>query len=429
MQAEILTIGDELLRGEIVDTNTTFLAERLLRLDVETRFHTTVLDDRTDIADAFRRAVSRADVVLVSGGLGPTRDDLTIEVLAETFGRKLLLHEPSLAGLRAFFARFGREMAAINEKQAWFPEGAEVLDNPIGTAPGCMLEIAPRAALVFCMPGVPRELYRMMDEQVLPRIAARRRVTRYARGALLRTFGIGESNLDERLRDLALPPGVELGFRTQFPDNHVRPVARAATPEEADAKLAAALAAIRERLGSLVYGEGEDTLEVVLGRLLAERRLTLATAESCTGGLIAERMTAVPGSSAYLRGGVVAYANEAKTALLGVPEALLAEHGAVSDAVARAMAEGARGRFGTDFAVAVTGIAGPSGGTPEKPVGLVHVALADASGTESRELLFAFDRERNRRLAAQVAMDWVRRRLLGEPLDLPRLGTTPRQTA
>ncbi|MEB2344067.1 MAG: competence/damage-inducible protein A [Deltaproteobacteria bacterium] len=421
MKAEILTIGDELLRGEIVDTNTAFLAERLLRIDVETRFHTTVLDDRADIRAAFVRAVARADIVLVSGGLGPTRDDLTIEVLAEAFGRRLVLHEASLAALHAFFARFGREMTANNEKQAWFPEGAEVLENPIGTAPGCLLEASPGGALLFCMPGVPRELYQMMDEQVLPRIAARRRVTGYARGALLRTFGIGESTLDERLRDVALPPGVELGFRTQFPDNHVRPVARAATPEEADARLCAALAALRERLGSLVYGEGEDALEVVLGRLLAAHGRTLATAESCTGGMIAELLTAVPGSSAYLRGGVVAYADAAKTALLGVPEALLAEHGAVSEPVARAMAEGARARFGADYAVATTGIAGPTGGTKEKPVGLVFVALADAAGTESRELFFAFGRERNRRLAAQVAMDWVRRRLLGEPLDLPRL--------
>ena len=430
MKAEILTIGDELLRGEILDTNTAFLAERLLRLDVETCFHGTVRDERADIADAFRRAVARADVVLVSGGLGPTRDDLTIEVLAETFGRKLVLHEPSLAALRAFFARFGREMPAINEKQAWFPEGAEVLANPIGTAPGCLLEVPRPAggepALVFCMPGVPRELQRMMDEQVLPRIAARRKVRSFARGALLRTFGIGESPLDERLRDVALPPGVELGFRTQFPDNHVRPVARAATPEEADARLEAAVAAIRERLGALVYGEGEETLEAVLVRLLTERGHTLALAESCTGGMIAELVTSVPGSSAVLRGGVVAYANEAKTALLGVPEALLDRHGAVSEPVARAMAEGARERFGADFALAVTGIAGPGGGTPDKPVGLVYVALADAAGSECRELQLAFDRERNRRLAAQVALDWLRRRVLGEPLDLPRLGRVER---
>lgn len=429
MKAEILTIGDELLRGEIVDSNKSFLSQRLLTLDVETRFHSTVADDRTDIAEALHRAVERADIVLVSGGLGPTRDDLTIEVLAEAFGRELVLHAPSLEALRAFFARFGREMARINEKQAWFPAGAEVLENPIGTAPGTMLEVdraGREGALVFCMPGVPRELHRMMDEQVLPRIAAKRRVTTVVRGALLRTFGVGESTLDEQLRDLTLPPGVELGFRTQFPDNHVRPVVRAASAAEADQKLALALAAIRERLGLLVYGEGEETFEAVLVRLLAEHGRTLATAESCTGGMIAERVTSVPGASAVLRGGVVAYADTAKTALLGVPEALLREHGAVSEPVARAMAEGARARFGADFAVATTGIAGPTGGTPEKPVGLIFVALADASGVEARELFFAFDRERNRQLTAQVALDWVRRRVLGEPLDLPRLGTAPR---
>ena len=432
MRAEILTIGDELLRGEIVDSNKSFLSDRLLRLDVETRFHSTVADDRADMADALLRAVARADIVLVSGGLGPTRDDLTIEVLAETFGRKLVLDEAALAELRAFFARFGREMAAINEKQAWFPEGAEVLANPIGTAPGTLLEVERKgreAALIFCMPGVPRELYKMMDEQVLPRIAKKRRSIAFARAALLRTFGIGESNLDERLRDLALPPGVELGFRTQFPDNHVRPVARAASLEEADEKLRIAVAAIRERLGALVYGDGEETLEAVVVRRLDEHGRTLATAESCTGGMIAELVTAVPGSSAVFRGGVVAYANEAKTALLGVPEALLSEHGAVSDPVARAMAEGARARFGADYAIATTGIAGPTGGTADKPVGLLYVALATAEGTESRELFFAFDRERNRRLGAQVALDWVRRHLLGEAFDLPRLGTAPRPRA
>jgi nicotinamide-nucleotide amidase len=451
LKAEVLTIGDELLRGEIVDSNKSFLSQRLLTLDIETRFHASVLDDRADMADAFRRAASRSAVVLVSGGLGPTRDDLTIEVLAETFGRKLVLDPASLEAIRAFFARFGREMAEINAKQAWFPEGAEVLPNPIGTAPGTMLEVSvARAALeaqpaqraegersqqlgrtlFFCMPGVPRELYKMMDEQVLPRIAARRRVTSFARAALLRTFGIGESNLDERLRDLELPLGVELGFRTNFPDNYVRPVARAASEVEAQAKLERACAAIRARLGALVYGEGEEeTLEAVVGRMLAERGKTVAAAESCTGGMIAELLTAVPGSSAYFRGGVVAYSNAAKGALLGVPDELLDRHGAVSEPVARAMAEGARLRFGVDYAVATTGIAGPGGGTtPDdpagfaKPVGLVYVSLAEAAGTETRELVFAFDRERNRRVTAQVALDWVRRRLLGEPLDLPRLG-------
>lgn len=442
MKAEVLTIGDELLRGEITDSNKSFLSERLLTLDIETRFHVTCADDRADMADVFRCAAARSDVVLVSGGLGPTRDDLTIEVLADTFGLELVLHEPSLEALRGFFARFGREMAAINEKQAWFPEGAEVLDNPIGTAPGTMLEV-PRdglqgaegersssggSALFFCMPGVPRELHKMMDEQVLPRIASRRRVASWVRASLLHTFGIGESNLDEMLRDVALPEGVELGFRTQFPDNHVRPVARAASAAEADAKLARSCELLRERLGALVYGEGEETLEAVTGRLLRERGKTLSVAESCTGGMIGELLTATPGSSVYFKGGVVAYWNDAKTALLGVPDAMLKQHGAVSEPVARAMAEGARARFGSDLAVATTGIAGPTGGSAEKPVGLIYVALASAAGSQVRELQLAFDRERNRRLTAQIAIDWVRRHLLGASLDLPRLGRVERKS-
>ena len=442
MKAEVLTIGDELLRGEITDSNKSFLSQRLLTLDIETRFHVTCADDRADMAEVFRRAAARSDVVLVSGGLGPTRDDLTIEVLADTFGLELVLHEPSLEALRGFFARFGREMAAINEKQAWFPEGAEVLDNPIGTAPGTMLAVpsdglqvaagerspSGGSALFFCMPGVPRELYKMMDEQVLPRIASRRRVVSWVRASLLRTFGIGESNLDEMLRDVALPEGVELGFRTQFPDNHVRPVARAASAAEADAKLARSCQLLRERLGALVYGEGEETLEAVTGRLLTERGATLAVAESCTGGMIGELLTATPGSSVYFKGGVVAYWNDAKTSLLGVPDEMLKQHGAVSEPVARAMAEGARARFGTDLAVATTGIAGPTGGSAEKPVGLIYVALASAAGTQVRELQLAFDRERNRRLSAQIAIDWVRRHLLGASLDLPRLGRVERKT-
>lgn len=426
MKAEVLTIGDELLRGEITDSNKSFLSQRLLTLDVETRWHVTCADDRADMTETFLRAAARSDVVLVSGGLGPTRDDLTMEVLAATFDRPLVLHQASLDGLRAFFARFGREMVAINEKQAWFPEGAEVLDNPIGTAPGAMLEV-PRAegqgsTFFFSMPGVPSELYRMMDEQVLPRIASRLRVTSWVRATLLRTFGLGESNLDEMLRDLDLPAGVELGFRTQFPDNHVRPVARAASAAEAQAKLEQACALIRARLGLLVYAEGEEALESVTGRILAEHGATLAVAESCTGGMIGELLTAVPGSSAFFKGGVVAYWNDAKAALLDVPASILAEHGAVSEQTARAMAEGARARFDTTLAVATTGIAGPTGGSAEKPVGLVYVALATAAGSDVREVRLGFDRERNRRLTAQIAIDWVRRHLLDASLDLPRLG-------
>ncbi len=420
MIAEVLTIGDELLRGEIVDSNKSHLSQRLLDLDVETRFHSTVADDPADMTDALLRAADRADIVLVSGGLGPTRDDLTIEVLAKTFGRELVLDQASLDTIRAFFRRFGREMAENNAKQAYFPEGADILDNPIGTAPGTMLDA--EGTLFFCMPGVPQELVKMMDEQVLPRIAARREIKSYSRARLLRTFGIGESNLDALLQEVSLDAGVELGFRTAFPDNYVRPVARGSSAAEAEAGLEAACARLLEKLGPLCYGEGDETLEAATGALLRERGVTVAVAESCTGGLLGSRLTAVPGSSAYFLGGVMAYANEVKEQLLGVPGALLAEHGAVSEPVAVAMAEGVRERLGADLAVSTTGISGPDGGSDEKPVGLVYVGFADASGGQARRIHFPIDRERHRQMTTQVGLDWIRRHLLGVPFELPRIG-------
>ena len=421
MKAEVLTIGDELLRGEIVDSNKAFLSDRLLSLDIETHYHASVRDVPADMIDAFRRAAERSDIVLVSGGLGPTRDDLTSQSLAAAFGREMRLDENALAGIRAFFAAVGREMTENNASQAWFPDGAEVLANPIGTAPGFMLDV--KDAVFFCMPGVPREMMRMMDEQVLPRVAARLSgsESRVVRARLLRTFGMGESTLDAELADIAASGDVVLGFRTSFPDNYLRPVARAATAAQADALLDRVCEAIRARLGALVYGQGEETLEQVVGRLLRERGASVAVAESCTGGLIAGKLTDVPGSSDYFVGGVVAYADAAKQSLLGVPEVLLTQHGAVSEPVARAMAEGARARFGADLAVATTGISGPGGGSEAKPVGLVHIALADAQGTHADHFVFPLDRTRHRQLTAQVALDWIRRRLLGFPLEGPTL--------
>jgi nicotinamide-nucleotide amidase len=420
VKAEILTIGDELLRGEIIDSNKSFLSDRLLGLDIETHFHSSVRDDPTDMIDAFQRAAARSDLVLVSGGLGPTRDDLTAQVLAQAFGRELVLDEDALAGIRAFFEGVGREMSENNASQAYFPAGAEVLANPIGTAPGFLVEEA--GAAFFCMPGVPRELMRMMDEQVLPRVAARAGSgAGVVRATLLRTFGMGESTLDAELSDLARSGDVSLGFRTSFPDNYLRPLARGATAAEAESRLAKVCDAIRERLGELIYAEGDATLESVTGALLRAQGKTIAVAESCTGGLIVEKLTDVPGASRYVLGGVVAYANSAKRDLLGVPEALLAEHGAVSEPVARAMAEGVRSRFGADLGVATTGISGPDGGTDEKPVGLVHLALADGQHTHADHFVFPLDRTRHRLLTAQVAIDWVRRALLGIPLVGPSL--------
>ena len=455
MKAEILTIGDEVLRGEIVDSNKALIAARLLELDIECHFQASVRDDPEDMRDAFLRGVSRSDFLLVSGGLGPTRDDRTTQVLAETFGRDLEFDEGSFEVIRDFFQRVGREMSETNRKQAFFPAGSDVLANPVGTAPGFVLE--EKESLIFCMPGVPRELSKMLDEQVLPRLADRLEGAGAAsrvRARLLRTFGMGESSLESELADLARDGQVELAFRTSFPDNFLRVVARGHSLAEADARIDSVVEAIRARIGDLVYGEGEETLEAVVGGLLEEKGKTIAVAESCTGGLIAEKLTNVPGSSAYFLGGIVAYANSAKQGLLGVPEALLAEHGAVSEPVARAMAQGARERFGADIGVATTGISGPGGGSEDKPVGLVYLALAwgaSVRGDESapsggaapgpgaaeavaESFVFAVDRPRHRALTAQVALDWVRRLLMGLEWVAPNLmrqggGSTPTSRA
>jgi nicotinamide-nucleotide amidase len=422
MKAEIITIGDEVMRGEIIDSNKALLAERLLSLDIECHYQTSVRDDHDDMRAAFETAAARSDIVLVSGGLGPTRDDVTTEVLAETFDRKLVLDEASLEAMRAFFRRVGREMVETNEKQAWFPSGAEVLDNPVGTAPGFVLE--EQGTLFYCMPGVPGELSLMVNDQVLPRLEQRLVATgevRVVRARLLRTFGIGESSLEGELRHIARDGDAELAFRTTFPDNYLRVVARGASAAEADARISEVVEAIRAELGELVYGEEDESMEAVVGRLLGERGKTVATAESCTGGLISQKLTEVPGSSAYVLGGVVAYANSAKHDLLGVPQALLDAHGAVSEPVARAMAEGVRERFGADFGVATTGISGPDGGTDEKPVGLVFIALARATGTHVDDFVFPLDRSRHRMLTAQVGLDWLRRECLGLELIGPSL--------
>ena len=426
----VLTIGDELLRGEIVDSNKSHLSQRMLALELETTRHVSVPDDPSAMDEVLREAAARARVVLVSGGLGPTRDDLTTEIAARTFGRKLVRDAESLEQIRAFFRRFNREMAENNAKQADFPEGAEILPNPIGTAPGFMLDVpspspAEPPTQLFFMPGVPRELYRMLDDEVVPRISARLGRGRVVRARLLRTFGIGESNLDRMLADLAQgDPDAVLGFRTQFPDNLVRILVRAADERSAEARLDALEREVRARLGDLVVAAGEQKLEEVVAALLRERKRTIAVAESLTGGLIASRLTDVPGSSAYLLEGVVAYANDAKVRALGVSPESLARHGAVSEPVARQMAEGVRRNAGADIGLATTGVAGPDGGSAEKPVGTLWLALADGAGTIAHRYQLMTDRARNKELASQLALDWIRRRLLGLPISaetFPRL--------
>jgi nicotinamide-nucleotide amidase len=414
--AWIITVGNELLRGEIIDSNKAFMADRLLRLDHETLRTVTVPDEPGAIEEVLRDAAARARIVLVSGGLGPTRDDITTEVAARAFGRKIVRDPAALDGIRSFFRSFGREMSPNNEKQADFPEGAEVLPNPRGTAPGFMLEAD--GALLFFMPGVPRELYRMVDEEVLPRISERLDSGTVVRAALLRTFGLGESTLDRELEDLARDdPGVELGFRTQFPDNLVRVLVRAPSESEALETLGRVADEIRTRLGPLVLGEGERSLAEIVADLLIGKGKTVAVAESCTGGLLAGALTDIPGSSAYLLEGIVAYSNAAKVRDLGVPLEMIEEHGAVSEEVAARMAQGIRARSGADLGVSTTGIAGPDGGTEEKPVGTIVIGLSDAEGTVAHRFQFMRDRTRNRQLTVHVALDWLRRRTLGIEID------------
>ncbi len=414
MNAEILTVGTELLLGQIVDTNAAFIAERLAEAGIDVYFKTTVGDNPSRIEAALRQALQRAQVVLCTGGLGPTEDDLTRDVVAAVTGRPLCLDPALLAQIQARFARRAVPMAKNNERQAQVPEGAEVLENPRGTAPGLLLRVEPDRTIVL-LPGVPAEMRPMLTETVLPRLREAYGLKGRIRSRVLRTMGVSESRVDEMLGDLWAERNPTIALLARSGEIQVRLTAKAETEAELTRLLDVREAQVRERLGDIVFGRDEESLEVVVGRLLLARRLTLAVAESCTGGLVGHRMTNVPGSSAYFDRGVVVYSNQAKTDLLGVPAELIAAKGAVSAEVAAAMAEKMRDGSGADLALAVTGIAGPTGGTPEKPVGLTYIALAHAGGVAAHEFRFFTDRDLNKQRAVQTALDLVRRHLLGLP--------------
>ncbi len=404
---ELLSTGDELLTGQVVDTNSAWLMDRLWDLGLQVRRKTLVGDDRGDLAAAVTECCGRADAVVMSGGMGPTEDDLTAEVVAGVLGVPLELHEPSLRAIEARFAAMGRAMTPNNAKQARFPRGAEVHPNRFGTAPG--FSVAVGRATLTCLPGVPAEFKGLCEEAVLPRLAARADGATAAR--VVKLLGVGESAADQAMRPVMDAPenrGVRFGYRAHFPEVHLKwSVAGPGAAARADA----IEAAVRAIFGAAVWGAGKEELPTLVVGRLAARGEKVALAESCTGGLLAGLLTAVPGASAALDLGVVAYANDVKARLLGVPAALLEAHGAVSAPVARAMAEGARRAAGAAWGLGVTGIAGPTGGTPEKPVGTVHLALAGPGGTEAVARLYRGDRDRVRRAAAFDALDLLRRAL------------------
>ncbi len=411
MRAEILAVGSELLTPLRSDTNALFLTERLLGIGIGVGARVTVADDHGLLESAFRGALSRADVVIATGGLGPTEDDLTREAAAAALGRKIHRDPALVEALRARFARFQRTMAPVNEKQADVIEGGVVMPNPRGTAPGQRVEADGR--MLVLLPGPPFEMKAMFDDQVLPVLRARAG-GRVLRTRVLRLASMSESDVEQavaplyttftnpRTTILSAPGQVELHL-----------TAEGDSDEAAEARIEELASGIRRLLPGRIYSEDGRELPQVVAALLTERGHRLGIAESCTGGLLTTRLTDVPGSSAYLDRAWVTYADRAKVELLGIDEAVLREKGAVSEEVARAMAEAAKARAGADIGVGITGIAGPGGGTEDKPVGLVFIGLSGAAGDRVRRLRFIGERDRIRYQASQAALEMLRRGLLG----------------
>jgi nicotinamide-nucleotide amidase len=413
LRAEVVTIGDELLSGAIVDTNSSLIAEKLLGLGISVWRMTSVGDESTGIVDLLREVAGRSHLGIVSGGLGPTEDDRTSQAVAEAFGRPLALHEPSLRKIRELFERLGFEMTPNNERQAWIPQGAQVIPNRMGTAPGFALEVG--GCLLAFLPGVPRELEAMLDEGLLPLLESRVGLRGRVASRTLKLFGVTEAKLDQMVRGaLDGLPGTSLASLPRFPENRLRVTVRARGPKEAMDLLQEAERRLRERVGPWVYGVDDEELESVVQGLLRRQGKTLAVAESCTGGLVAHRLTNIAGSSDVLERAVVAYSLRAKEELLGVPRELLEREGPVSGEAARAMARGARERAGTTIGLSVTGIAGPSGGSEETPVGTVFMGLAEGGRSFAQRFWFRGGRGNVKTMASNVALDWLRRYLLGE---------------
>jgi competence/damage-inducible protein CinA-like protein len=375
-RARVFSIGTELTRGEINNTNAAWLAERLTAIGLDVVSIETVADDADVIVSTLERLSRDAALVVSTGGLGPTTDDITSASVARWLGVARYRDPAVIAGLEQRLARAGRTLTPSNAQQADFPEGARLLENPHGTAPG--FSVTRGGCTLFFMPGVPREMRPMFESHVEP--AARSRVSGAQHQVRLRCFGVPESILNDKLAGLESAYEVSVGYRAHFPEVQVKLLARAENAAAAEARAREAAREARHRLGSAVYGEGEQDMPVVVGELLRQRKLTLSLAESCTGGLVSSLLTQHPASD-FLLGGVVSYANQVKVSELGVKPATLEAHGAVSPEVAREMAEGARAHFGSDLALSLTGIAGPTGATPDKPVGLVYYALATADAT------------------------------------------------
>jgi nicotinamide-nucleotide amidase len=415
---EIIGIGNELTTGRVLDQNAGYAAGRLSSHGFQVTRIVFIPDRAREIRSALVQAGRRADAVLVTGGLGGTLDDITAAVVAETFRRPLRLQTSLLNQIKGFLKKRGLPWDPVFEKMAWLPEGVELF-HPRPKAAGFLLE--EKGKPFFFLPGVPAEMRRILDRQIIPRLLQSRPDQQVSKQRVYKIFGLLEPEINRRLQDLEQRDGsVQLGFYPNFPENHLTVLVRAEKAFRADQLLDRLENEIEARLGDTIVGRNEETLESVIGELLRERKLTLAVAESCTGGLIGHRITNIPGSSDYFDRGLAVYSNRAKRDLLGVPARTLNRYGAVSEKTALAMAAGVRERSRSDLGLAVTGIAGPGGGTPEKPVGTVWIALASCEGARAGHYLFGGRRQQIKIMTAYTALDWVRRALQHDSLLLGR---------
>jgi nicotinamide-nucleotide amidase len=423
-KAVILSTGDEITTGKVVDTNANYLADKLHEIGIDLSAVITVGDVPDRLEWAWRTGIQLGDVVLSTGGIGPTADDLTTETIARITGRKLFRDEPSVETMRRMFATINRVMPENNLKQADFPEGAEVIPNPLGTAPGFHLPVTDtngdRVSHLIVMPGVPREMKPMMENWVIPWLGKNRGTNKVFAVRIFQTFGISESGLDQAVIGLIKPEEGKVGFRASFPQISMK-IAVEGEPGEAEQKLEELSARVREKISGYLFAEGEASMEEVVAQLLIKHGITLGVAESCTGGLIGHRLTNVPGSSKFLLADLVTYSNEMKQELLGVTDATLKAHGAVSEECVREMAAGVRKRVGAEVGIATSGIAGPDGGTPDKPVGTVCIALDSEDVKTSRRYQMRGTRDWVKLLGSQVALDWLRRYALKIPIEESQL--------
>ena len=415
MKCEILSIGSELTSGQNLDTNSQWLSRRLAEMGIAVGWHTTIADHFDANLEAFRIASQRAGLILVTGGLGPTQDDLTREVLACAAGVELVFHPELFEQIEQMFRRRNRPMPERNRVQAYLPVGAEPLVNDCGTAPGIWMQLG--SSVVGAMPGVPSEMFAMFETKVKPRLMERFALTT---GVLvhrkINTFGAGESGVEEKLFDLTRRDHVpEVGITVSDATISLRILARADNLAAAQQQIAPIEQTIRERLGEMVFGVEDEEMQDAVAALLMSRRKTIATAESLTGGMVAQRLTDIAGISPWFHGGIIAYDNRLKVELLGVPQKLLDEKGAVSAEVAEAMAIGCRTRLRTDLAISTTGLAGPGGAAPDKPVGLVYVGLAWDGGSSTASFNWSGTRDEIRRRTTKLALNRARLHLLQLP--------------